>query len=175
MWRCQKGWAWGESVRWCPPRLSVRNRAASISSSVSTSRCCSSCSRRSAGTAAGSNCTLWPGSKFCSCRQVWLASSCRRWPRSCCRAGAREWPLRSTPATCQHRSRRALIWASRLSLGGKGSWVVVGGSPGLAAVGLPGASSIVRSWRANTRHSIRELLASRLAPCTPVQATSPTA
>ena len=72
------------------------------------------------------------------------------------------------------RTRPAYLQsASRVPSSGRGSGAAVGGLPAMAGAGSSIAASAAR--RPNTKHSLSELEASRLAPCTPVQAHSPTA
>ena len=86
---------------------------------------------------------------------------------------------RSTPAMFQQTDRSALIDRFRDSAcpgDGIGVSILKGSGPLLEMVGaLRSFSAMSLSLPANTRHSINELLASLLAPCTPVHATSPTA
>ncbi len=78
------------------------------------------------------------------------------------------------PASCHSAAR-----VSRSPTGGAGSAASASSSASLApsrgALGAGSASAWATARRANTKHSLSELEASRLAPCRPVHEDSPTA
>ena len=80
--------------------------------------------------------------------------------------------MRTTPASRHSASRVA-----RVAAGGEGSSRSASSSPGFVRAGCRAsfASASATARRANTKHSLSEFDASRLAPCSPVHEDSPTA